>query len=415
MSRARRKSSMSAILYQLPKPGALIAKATLGRISSLSLILAMMVLGSAASARAQTQVNLDRLAPELEPEIQRTMMEGKIPSITIALIEGNHILWTGSYGYTNLWARTPAVPSSVYLIGSTFKAMSTVALLQQMEQGKFKLDDKVSDYLTEFKIQNEDPGNPVTFRHLLTHTSGLPGDFGPYPVWGDTAPPPLKDYLSQSLKVAGPPMKSEVYSNLAYALIGYLVEKFSGVPYKQYIQEHIFNPLGMTSTAFAPTQDMEERLAIPYVIDDKSGRQLPAVRLKASAWPAGIVYGTVLDQANWLILNLNNGVFNGKRVIAENTLEQMFTRQYPQFKGPIEGMWGKETAGFGLTWWADVRNGDRYFAHSGSVPGYTAFLLGNRDRKIGVAILTNGHRAHPHLFKLADKAMDLMIKDGVSH
>jgi CubicO group peptidase (beta-lactamase class C family) len=75
---------------------------------------------------------------------------------------------------SNLWARTPAAPNTVYLIGSTFKAMSTIALLQQMEQGKFKLDDRVNDYLTDFKIQGEDPQHPVTFRHLLTHTSGCP-------------------------------------------------------------------------------------------------------------------------------------------------------------------------------------------------------------------------------------------------
>src|SRR5262252_5990934 len=243
------------------------------------------------TAKAQT-IDTDRLAAELEPEIQRTMIEGKIPSATVALVSGDRVIWTGAYGYSNIWARTPATTSTVYLIGSTFKAMSTVALLQQMEQGKFKLDDRVNDYLTEFKIQNEFDGNPVTFRHLLTHTSGLPGDFGPYPVWGDTAPPPLKDYLAKSLKVTAPPLKAVVYSNLAYSLIGYLVEKFSGTPYKDYIQKHIFDPLEMTSTAFQPTQDMEERLSIPYIIDDKTGRQLPAVRLKASVLPVGLVYAT---------------------------------------------------------------------------------------------------------------------------
>jgi len=134
------------------------------------------------------------------------------------------------------------------------------------------------------------------------------------------------------------------------------------------------------------------------------------VRLKAAVWPAGLVYGTVLNQANWLIANLNGGVFKDKRIISEHSLEQMLTRQYDQFKGPVEGIWGNETAGFGLTWWVQTRDGDRYFAHSGSVPGYTAFLLGNRDRKLGFAILTNGNRAHPHLFKLADRAMDLLKK-----
>lgn len=373
--------------------------------------LASIVLGATGFANAQN-VNLDRVVAELEPEIQRTLIAGNIPSASIALIADDRVIWSGGYGYANLWARTPATPNTVYLIGSTFKAMSTIALLQQMEQGKFKLDDRVNDYLTDFKIQGEDPQHPITFRHLLTHTSGLPGDFGPFPVWGDTLPPALDEYLRKSLKVDKPPLTSVVYSNMAFTLIAYLVQKFSGVPYKQYIQEHIFTPLEMTSTAFEPRPDMEERLSIPYTVDEKTGSQVAAVRLRASVWPAGIVYGTVLNQANWLITNLNGGTFKEKRIIGEQALEQMSTRQYDQFKGGIEGIWGNETAGFGLTWWTQVRDGDRYIAHSGSVPGYTAFLLGNRDRKFGFAILTNGNRAHPHLFKLADRAIDLLKKYG---
>ncbi|MGH9874702.1 MAG: serine hydrolase domain-containing protein [Pyrinomonadaceae bacterium] len=370
---------------------------------------AATVLTAPKISSAQT-INLDRLVAELEPEIHRAMLAGNIPSASIALISGNQVIWSGGYGYSNLWARTPATPNTVYLIGSTFKAMSTIALLQQMEQGKFKLDDRVNDYLTDFKIQGEDPQHPVTFRHLLTHTSGLPADFSPFPVWGDTVPPSLEEYLRKSLKVAKPPLTSVTYSNMAFTLVAYLVQKFSGVPYKQYIQEHIFTPLEMTSTAFEPRPDMEERLAIPYVVDEKTGSQVGTVRLKASVWPAGLVYGTVLNQANWLIANLNGGTFKDKHLVSEKTLDQMFTRQYDQFKGTIENIWGNETAGFGLTWWTEVRDGDRYIAHSGSVPGYTAFLLGNRDRKLGFAILTNGNRSHPHLFKLADRAIDLLKK-----
>ncbi|HXG93113.1 MAG TPA: serine hydrolase domain-containing protein [Blastocatellia bacterium] len=382
----------------------MIRKAKSAVLCALALCLAAHL---AVTATAQSP-NLEKVITELEPEIKRTLIEGKIPSATIALVAGDRVIWSSAYGYSNIWARTPATTDTVYLIGSTFKAMSTVALLQQMEQGKFKLDDKVSDYLTDFKIQGEDPARPVTFRHLLTHTSGLPADFGPFTVWGDTAPPSLEEYLRKSLKVAGPPMEKVVYSNMAYTLIGYLVQKFSGVPFKKYIQENIFKPLEMKSTDFEPRQDMEERLSIPYQYEDAKG-YVPAVRLKASVWPAGIVYGTVLDQANWLIVNLNGGEFHGKRLISKETFEQMMTRQHDKFKGPVEGIWGNETAGFGLTWWVEERNGDHYFAHSGSVPGYTAFLLGNRDKKFGFAILTNGNRAHPYLFKLADKAIDLMI------
>ena len=375
--------------------------------------LAAITCAVASVTGAQT-VNVDRVVAELEPEIQRMLLAGNIPSASIALVANDRVIWTGAYGYSNLWARTPATPNTVYLIGSTFKTMSTIALLQLMEQGKFKLDDPVNKYLTEFKIEGEDPQHPITFRHLLTHTSGLPTDFGAFPVWGDTVPPALDDYLRKSLKVTRAPMVKVEYSNMAFTLVGYLVQKFSGVPYKQYVQEHIFTPMEMTSTAFEPRPDMEERLAIPYVVDEKTGGQVGTVRVKASVWPAGLVYGTVLNQANWLICNLNGGEFKGKRLISQQTLDQMMTRQYDQFKGGIEGIWGNETAGFGLTWWTEVRDGDRYFAHSGSVAGYTAFLLGNRDRKFGFAIMTNGNRAHPHLFKLADKAMDLMKKYSTS-
>ena len=354
------------------------------------------------------EIDIDSLVPKFETEISKMMLEGKVPSATIALVSGDRIVWTGAYGYSNLWARTPAVPSTVYLIGSTFKTMSMFALLQQMEQGKFKLDDRVNDFLSEFKIQGEDPAQPVTFRHLLTHTSGLPGDFGPHQVWGDTVPLSLKDYLTKSLKLKHPTMTKVEYSNMAYTLIAYLVENFSGTPYKKYIRDHIFAPLEMKETDFFPRQDMEERLSIPYIIDIKAGLHKPAVRLKANVWPAGIVYGTVTNQARWVIANLNRGVYKKHRLISEETFQQVMTRQYDRFKGRISAGWLNETTGFGLTWWISQRKGDTLFAHSGSVPGYTAFLVGNLEKKIGFTILTNGHQAHKYLFDLAVKALDLL-------
>jgi len=373
----------------------------------------ILLTGKSISVQSQTKsqpqsINIDLLVIKLEPMIHQMMLEGKIPSATVALVAGEEIIWTGAYGYSNLWARTFAVPSTVYLIGSTFKTMSTFALLQQMEAGKFKLDDRVNDYLEDFKIQGEDPTHPVTFRHLLTHSSGLPADFGPHQVWGETVPLSLKDYLSKFCKLKNPPLTKIEYSNTAFTLIAYLVEKFSGVPYKKYIQEHIFDPVEMNDTAFAPRPDMEERLAMPYIVDNKTGSQVPTFRLKANVWPAGIVYGTVTNQANWLIANLNGGLFKNQRLISEETFKQVMTRQYDQFVGRISEGWLNETTGYGLTWWISQRKGDTLFAHSGSVPGYTAFLVGDLNKKTGFAILTNGNRAHRYLFDLAIKALDII-------
>ena len=165
----------------------------------LGLCVLLLAVGS-GHAVAQ-EIDLERLTSELQPAIHTMLTDGNVPSATIALVVGDRTVWTNGYGYANVWAKTAAVPETVYLIGSTFKAMSTMALLRHMEGAEFELDDAVTNYLDYFEIREEDPGDPVTFRHLLTHTSGLPGAFGPYLVWSDSVPPPLDEYLADNLEV----------------------------------------------------------------------------------------------------------------------------------------------------------------------------------------------------------------------
>lgn len=380
---------------------------------TLSVLLMMAIMAGGASSVAAgheetPSAEVQRLSRILIPEIQQVMTEGRIPSCTIALVRGEKIVWTGAYGLSNLWAKTPARLETVYLIGSTFKTMSMTALLQLMEQGMFKLDDPVGPLLGDLKIENETPDRPVTFRHLLTHTSGLPTDFGPFLIWGDASPPSLAAYLQKALKLKNPPLTKVEYSNIGFTLIGYLVEKLSGQPFRNYIISQIFEPVEMTDTGFIPRPDMVERLAVPYVIGAKRKDWEAVHWLKASVWPAGIVYGTVLDQARWLIVNLNGGGYKGRRLIAEATFAQIMTRQFDQFAGPVAHGWLNETTGFGLAWWISERNGAKIFAHSGSVVGYTAFLAGNMNNKTGIAVLSNGNQAHPFLYKLALKALDAL-------
>jgi len=244
----------------------------------------------------------------------------------------------------------------------------------------------------------------------LTHTSGLPAAFGPHDAWGFTAPAPLEEYLAAHLEVATPPAERVVYSNLAYTLVAYLVERMAEQPYREYVREHVFGPLRMTSTAFVLRPAMEERLAIPYLYDTRSDEHRPARRLKADVWPAGIVYGTVTDLAHWLVASLNGGVFEGRRVLREDLVDESMRTQLDVLRGPVSGLWGGPEAGYGLTWWTDVRDADVHFAHSGSVPGYTAFVHGNRTRRHGVAILTNGNRVHRHLVRLAAATLEAIAR-----
>jgi len=358
------------------------------------------------AARPFSPVDDSRLAALLDPEIERSLKAGRIPSMAVVLVSGERIVWTRSAGLANIRVKTTAACDTVYLIASTFKTMSATALLQQMEQGKFKLDDRVNDYLSGLKIEGENKRYPVTFRHLLTHTSGLPTDFGRHAVWADDGPPSLVDYLPGRLRLSRRPGQRVVYSNIAFTLVAHLVEKFSGVPFKEYIRKNVFAPAEMRDTAFEPRADMAERLAIPYMpVRRRSGVFRPVDWVKADAWPAGVVYGTAVDQARWLIANLNGGIYKGRRLLGEPAFREMMRRQYDRFAGPINGGWLNETSGYGLAWWISTLNGETVIAHSGSVSGYTAFLAGNLDRKTGVAILTNGNKAHRWLYSLALKAL----------
>jgi CubicO group peptidase (beta-lactamase class C family) len=369
--------------------------------------------GPLAGQQAPSSVDVETVVRQLDPEIRRAMVEGRIPSLTIALTEGDRIIWTRGYGESNLRARTPATAETVYIIASTLKTMGAALLLQLMEEGHFELDDPVSGHLTGLEIRGERPDRPVTFRHILTHTSGLPTIFSSVPVWADTVPTPVDRYLEEWLRVEGPPGERVRYSNMAFTLLARLVEEITGSTFQEAMRERIWDPLGMTSTAFAPTPEMEERLAVPYAPDSETGAQTPVDRVRFAEWPAGGAWGTVENQARWLIASLNEGEFQGTRILRPETADLMQTRQYDRFTGPMTGGWGGAEAGYGLAWWTTTRGGERYIAHSGSVRGYTAFIHGNRDRRLGVVILTNGQRAHPHLVRLSFLATDLMASHAI--
>jgi CubicO group peptidase (beta-lactamase class C family) len=123
-----------------------------------------------------------------------------------------------------------------------------------------------------------------------------------------------------------------------------------------------------------------------------------------------VAYGTIVDQARWLAFNLGDGTApDGTRLLRAETLAAMQTLQDSAHARPtLDGGWGWEGTGYGFGWWASTRAGERLFAHSGGAPGYTSFVMGNRDRGVGVAILSNGGNAEGDLERLAIAALELL-------
>lgn len=354
-----------------------------------------------------------RVVADLEPEIRRAMVAGDIPSVTMALTVGEEMVWSAGFGETNLRTRTPATPESVYIIASTLKTMVATVVVQLAEEGHFELDDPVGPHLGDVVIVGEDPARPITFRHLLTHRSGLGGGFSSVPVWADTVPQPMDAFVRTSLRIQGPPGEVIRYSNPAFTLLAHAVEVATGERFADEVRRRIWEPLGMRNTAFAPTPRMEEVLAVPYRPASGNGGLEPIARTRFAEWPAGGAWGTVEDQARWIMAAVNGGRLGDVELLDPAVAAAMQARQYDDLTGPMAGGWGGDGAGYGLGWWTATVGGERYIAHSGSVGGYTAFIHGNPDRGLGVALLTNGNRAHPHLVRLSFLATDLLIREGL--
>jgi CubicO group peptidase (beta-lactamase class C family) len=359
---------------------------------------------------AEDKVDIDAVVKQLSPAIEEAMAAGNIPSLSIALVDRNSILWHKAFGYANVLKKVPAETDTMYLIGSTFKAQSTFALLQLVDEKKIALKDPVSKHLNDISIKGEDPDHPIRIWHLLTHSSGLTTDFGPHDVWGFSAPAATETYLKRALRVERKPEEKYEYSNRAYQLIAHIIEEVSGVPYRKYIQERLWDRLDMTEMTFSPRPNQYERMSIPYLFDDETKKRTPATWVKANIWAAGMVYGTIDDQAKWMMTNLNRGVYKDERVLSKKTFKKVMTQHFIDDEMNFRAFWGDDTSGVGLTWWLSEIDGDTHFAHSGSVPGYTAWATGNLTEGFGVVLLTNGHRSHPHLSALADHALTFMTK-----
>jgi CubicO group peptidase (beta-lactamase class C family) len=178
-------------------------------------------------------------------EIQKILSETRIPSISIAFVKDDQIVWAEAFGYSNVQTKTLATPETFYCTGSTFKFVTAAAVIQLVEQGKLALDDPVNKHLGGEAIADRSAaGEPVTIRHLLCHYSGLKGPTNTVPLWKRALPMSPSDIISQIKAARHPGVKYE-YCNPGYALAGYIIERVSGQSYEDYIVEHILRAMWM--------------------------------------------------------------------------------------------------------------------------------------------------------------------------
>ncbi|MGH9380772.1 MAG: serine hydrolase [Thermoanaerobaculia bacterium] len=334
--------------------------------------------------------------------VEEQMSWQRIPGLALGVVHGDALVWARGYGVADLESGRPVTPQTLFRMGSVTKLFTATAVMQLRDAGKLRLDDPVGTHLSWFRLQSPfDGAPPITLRHLLTHTSGLPREAA-FPYWTTHEFPTLEELkaaLPEQTAVF-PPGEEYKYSNLGLAMLGAVVAEVAGEPYEEYVRKHILEPLGMESTTLAPSPEDLRRLAAAYMRRTPDGaRRQHTYYPTRSVAPAANLISNVEDMARFAALHLREGSPEGRPVLDRYTLAEM---RRPQF---VYDSW---SGGRGLGFAVSHEDGTTFVAHGGWIGGHRTHLLLVPEAKIGVVAMTNAEDVGPAAF--ARRAFELVGK-----
>jgi CubicO group peptidase (beta-lactamase class C family) len=373
------------------------------RLFLIILIVALNLLGQSNIAQQPD------MASELEllsVWIKEQITYNKIPGIAIGIVDDQNLIWAKGFGFSDMEKKIPMTPETLCRIASITKTFTATAIMQLRDQGKLRLDDPITKYLSWFKIKNRFTGsNPITIENLLTHTSGLPGEAA-FPYWTDHQFP-TREQLVEALpnqEMIQEPWSKYRYSNLGLALAGEIVGAVSGEPYEHYISKHILQPLAMTSTSVVLPAALKSRLAVSY------DRRLPdAPRNKIEfpecngLIPAANITSCVNDLAKYIAMHLRYTDVTSTALVKGSTLREMQRIHW------LNTDW---SSGWGLGFGVRKRGERTMVGHGGWVAGYKSHITFCPVEKIGVIVLMNCADAEPSTiaYRAYDMVAPLILK-----
>ncbi|MDK2757301.1 MAG: beta-lactamase family protein [Blastomonas fulva] len=300
--------------------------------------------------------------------------KGKIPGAVVVVVNGDGVVLQKGYGYSDVAKRTPVSPeTTLFRPGSVSKLFTWTAVMQQVEAGKLDLDKDVNSYI-DFKIPPFE-GKPITLRHIMTHTAGFEESVRHLISSDPKAAMTLKKQMPLALpERVFAPGTTPAYSNYATALAGYIVERVSGEPFDDYIDNHIFDPLGMAHSSFR--QPLQAKL-VPLM-----SKGYPDVTQKPEPFeivipaPAGSLSSSGEDMGKFMIAHLNQGGV---------LLKPETTRMMHDFRAPGIANLNTMALGFYEQW----VNGQRAIAHGGDTVWFHSYLWLFPESDIGLYISMN--------------------------
>jgi len=318
-----------------------------------------------APAAASLSLDLSGLEAFVDGVISAGLKSGNLAGVTLAFVKDGEIIFAKGYGYSDVKRRVPVDPSrTLFRPGSVSKLITWTAVMQLVEQGKLDLNADVNQYLTKFKLPATF-SQPVTLAHLMSHTPGFEEVIGAMLARKPQDLISLEDYLAQNMPARiFPPGKIPAYSNYGTALAGYIVEVVSGEKFEDYVEKHIFAPLGMTLSTFREPlpPELAPFMSLGYVFK-RGAFEAQEFELFNGLYPAGSMSAPATDMAKFMIAHLQNGRLGEIRILGEETAKLMHSHLYsvdPRMDGNAHGFWEKSWNGIRII----EHGGDTIYFHS---------------------------------------------------
>lgn len=345
----------------------------------------------------------------LDEEIRRLMEHARVPGLAAcAMGDRGEVVWSGYYGYRDVERKLPVTKDTLFSVASVAKTITAAAVMQLVDAGKLRLEDDINQFLP-FKLTNPHfPQVAITVGQLLRHRSSLRDNteyLRPIRIGNNGDPKiPLGEFLAGHLApdsehfnaartfFAERPDSAYHYSNTGFALLGYVVERIAGVPFEAYCRTNIFQPLGMTQTAWF-LRDLEvDQVAMPSRFDAATSKYVNLGHVGYPDYPSGQLKTTAEDYARFLAAWTQRGQFRGKQVLADKVI-QLLT---PDDLGLGFYTWSL----FGLN-----RGREIGYGHGGRDPGVNTFVYFGPQTKRGLVVFTNGELSN-RLFNLLINTID---------
>jgi CubicO group peptidase (beta-lactamase class C family) len=313
---------------------------------------------------------------KIDAYIQSRMGISNIPGLALSVVRGGQVIYLQGYGIAGPDGRA-VTPQTPFILGSSSKSFTALAVMQLVEAGKIDLDAPVTSYLPWFRTADPAASNQITVRNLLNQDSGMGVYAGRQGMAdGDQSSTALEQGVRQlaGLQLSHPVGQAYEYSNVNYNTLGLIVQAVSGKPYEEYVAAEIFAPLHMSRSAAAVTDPAAKDLASghrywffwPAAFDAPYPRRMT---------PAGFLISTAEDMSHYLIAQLNGGAYSQQQVLSPQGIEALHSA------GP--------KSSYAMGWIVHGQPGSRKIEHTGDTSNFHSNMLLLPDQQLGIVILIN--------------------------